>query len=74
MSAVLRNDRGMTLFELIAVMLIIGVLSTIAVPEFISYREKAFNSAAASDLKALRTSMESFALDNQEYPTDVLYR
>lgn len=70
----LRNDRGLTFFELIAVMLIIGLLATIAIPEFTSYREKAANSASLSDLRVLRTAMESYVTENQEYPTDVSYR
>ncbi|TGU72753.1 prepilin-type N-terminal cleavage/methylation domain-containing protein [Geomonas terrae] len=74
MPATIRNQQGFTLFELITVMLIIGVLATLAIPEMTAYREKAFNSASASDLKNLKASMESYAAENQEYPVVVAYR
>ncbi|WP_136525073.1 type IV pilin protein [Geomonas ferrireducens] len=70
----LRDEKGLTLFELISVMLIIGILATIAIPEFTSYREKAANSASVSDLRVLKTAMESYFSENQEYPIDVAYR
>ncbi|WP_136513000.1 type IV pilin protein [Geomonas edaphica] len=74
MPATIRNQQGFTLFELIAVMLIIGVLATFAIPEYTSYRAKACNSASASDLKNLKTGMESYMMENQEYPVVVAYR
>jgi prepilin-type N-terminal cleavage/methylation domain len=74
MPAMIRDQKGFTLFELIAVMLIIGVLATLAIPQMTAYREKAFNSASASDLKNLKVGMESYVLENQEYPAVVAYR
>ncbi len=38
----MKNNRGFTLIELMVVISIIGILAAIAIPNFISYRNKAF--------------------------------
>ncbi|WP_316348223.1 prepilin-type N-terminal cleavage/methylation domain-containing protein [Desulfuromonas acetoxidans] len=63
-----KNQKGFTLIELLIVVAIIGILAAIAIPQFASYRKKAFNSAAQSDLKTMRTSLEGYFTDELEYP------
>jgi type II secretion system protein G len=70
----LRSTKGFTLIELLIVVAIIGILAAIAIPQFASYREKAYNSASNSDLKNIKTGMEAYMADNQEYPVEVDYR
>jgi type IV pilus assembly protein PilA len=64
-----KGHRGFTLIELMIVIAIIGILAAIAIPQFAAYREKSFNTAATSDLRNIRTSLEAFYADNQGYPT-----
>ena len=64
-----KNEKGFTLIELLIVVAIIGILAAIAIPQFSSYRAKAYNSSAQSDLRNLKTQMESAFADNQAYPT-----
>jgi prepilin-type N-terminal cleavage/methylation domain-containing protein len=45
----LNNKKGFTLIELMIVIAIIGILAAIAIPNFISYRDKSFCSKAESD-------------------------
>jgi type IV pilus assembly protein PilA len=70
----LRSRKGFTLIELLIVVAIIGILAAIAIPQFSAYRAKAYNSAANSDLKNIKTGMEAYMADMQEYPGDVLYQ
>jgi type IV pilus assembly protein PilA len=59
---------GFTLIELLIVVAIIGILAAIAIPQFSAYRAKAYNSAATSDLKNAKTSLEAYFMDNHTYP------
>jgi type IV pilus assembly protein PilA len=62
-------QNGFTLVELMIVVAIIGILAAIAIPQFAAYRQRAFNSAAQSDLKNFKTAMETDFADNQAYQT-----
>ena len=62
------NDKGFTLIELLIVVAIIGILAAIAIPQFSSYRQKAYNAAAKTDLKNFATSLESYYMEYQFYP------
>ncbi len=66
-----KNQKGFTLIELLIVVAIIGILAAIAIPQFSAYRQKAYNSAAQSDLKNTKTGMEAFMADNQSYPSSL---
>ena len=63
-----KGEKGFTLIELLIVVAIIGILAAIAIPQFSAYRQKAYNSAANSDLKNMKTGMEAFKADTQFYP------
>lgn len=62
------NQKGFTLIELMIVVAIIGILAAIAIPQFAAYRSRAQNSAALSDARNLRTDMEGYFSEWQEYP------
>ena len=54
------NQKGFTLIELMIVIAIIGILAAIAIPNFISYRDKAFCSAAESDANAVAAALADY--------------
>ena len=55
-----RGARGFTLIELLIVVVIIGILATIAIPKFASTKEQAFLAAMKTDLRNLATAEESY--------------
>jgi type II secretion system protein G len=63
-----RDQKGFTLIELLIVVAIIGILAAIAIPQFASYRQKAFDAAAQSDLRTMKTELEGYYTDNFHYP------
>jgi len=63
-----KSEKGFTLIELLIVVAIIGILAAIAIPQFASYRKKAFDSASASDLKTMRTELEGYYTEKYRYP------
>jgi len=67
MKEITKTEKGFTLIELMIVVAIIGILAAIAIPQFASYRSKAFNAAAVSDLHTARLAEESVFADYQLY-------
>ncbi len=66
----LNKKRGFTLIELLVVIAIIAILAAIAIPQFAKYRVKAYNAAAESDLRQIRTTLEALYADYYTYGTD----
>ncbi len=64
----MRSSKGFTLIELLIVVAIIAILAAIAIPQFSAYRVKAYNSTAEADLRNLKTGLEAFYADQQQYP------
>jgi type IV pilus assembly protein PilA len=63
----MKNQKGFTLIELLVVVAIIGILAAIAIPQFASYRARAFCSRVESDVKNTVTALEAFYAQNETY-------
>jgi type IV pilus assembly protein PilA len=60
----LRDERGFTLLELLVVILIVGILATIAIPSFIGQTAKALNVQAKVLARTAQTAAETLAAEN----------
>lgn len=64
-----RNQRGFTLIELMVVLVIIGVLAALIVPNVLDRADDARVTAARTDIANLQQALKLYKLDNQRYPT-----
>lgn len=63
----IRDERGFTLIELLVVILIIGILAAIAIPSFLSQKDKAGDASAKSYARNMQTAQETYFTDNNSY-------
>ena len=66
-----RHRQGFTLIELLIVVVIIGILASIAIPKFSATRERAFISTMKSDLKNLASQQEVYYNEHFSYAPDL---
>jgi len=65
----LRNAKGFTLIELMIVVVIIGILAAIAIPNFISMQDRAKESSVKANMHSVQLAIEDFAVQNDgTYP------
>lgn len=62
---------GFTLIELLIVVVIIGVLASIAIPKFANTKEKAYLTSMKSDLRNLVTAEEAYFADSIKYTSNL---
>ena|SRR5688572_3593773 len=66
----MNRRRGFTFVELLVVMLLLGALSSMAVPRFREYKTRAFIAAMQSDLGNLKIAQEEHWAEHLKYATD----
>jgi len=63
------KERGFTLIELMVVLVIIGVLAALIVPNVIDRADDARVTAAKTDINNIAQALKLYKLDNQRFPT-----
>jgi len=64
-----RNARGFTLIELLIVVAIIGIIAAIAIPNLLNAIDRGKQKKTMADMRSIGTAVESYAVDNNIYPT-----
>lgn len=67
-----KEEKGFTLIELLVVVIILGILTAIAIPSYLSFKGRANDSAAKANVRAIIPSVESYFADNNSYASMTL--
>jgi len=63
------NIKGFTLIELMVVIAIIGILAALAVPSFVTYRQRSYDKQVNSVIKNIASAQSMYnAINDTEYP------
>jgi general secretion pathway protein G len=63
-----KQESGFTLMELMIVMMIIGILTTLAIPSFNAAIKSAREAVLKEDLRVMRSAIDSYTMDKQKAP------
>ncbi len=61
------EEKGFTLIELLVVMIILAILTAIAIPSYLSFKDRANKAAAGADVRSIIPSIEAYFSDNGTY-------
>ncbi|GAB3241581.1 type II secretion system major pseudopilin GspG [Pseudaeromonas pectinilytica] len=64
-----QRQGGFTLLEIMVVIVILGILASMVVPNLMSKKDQADRQKAVSDIVALENALDMYKLDNSRYPT-----
>jgi general secretion pathway protein G len=62
-------EHGFTLIEIMVVVIIIGLLAAVIVPQVIDKVDQARVTKAKADIQSIETALTMYRLDNSKYPT-----
>ena len=67
----MRDQRGFTLIEVLVVIVLVGVLASLAISQYAGFRARAFDRKVAAAVRGVATSEEAYYAENRSYAADV---
>lgn len=64
-----KRQAGFTLMEIMVVIVILGILSAMVIPNLLGNKEQADRQKAVTDITALEGALDMYKLHNSRYPT-----
>lgn len=64
----MQNQRGFTLVELLVVIVVLGIIASIAIPRFLASQDRAHVTAAVADVDHFRKALAVYEVDYGAYP------
>jgi len=64
-----KSNQGFTLIEIMVVVVILGILGALIIPNIMGRTDDARSTAARNDLRNIASALELYRLDNYDYPS-----
>lgn len=65
----IRDERGLTLIEIVVVIIVLGLLAGLVGPQIIGRVSEARSSTARTQIELFSVALDNYRLDNSRYPT-----
>lgn len=66
-----RDDAGYTIAEILVVLVVLGLIATLAVPSVLGTIQRARESTLRQNLTVIRTAIDEYYADHLEYPKEL---
>jgi len=71
MQKLINKQGGFTIIELLVVIVIIGILVALLLPNLFTAQQRARDTERKNDLSTIQTQLETYYNDNSEYPANI---
>src|ERR1041385_6236773 len=73
-TSIIKKEGGFTLLELLIVIVIIGILALLIIPNITSAPKKARDTGRKTDLRAIQKALEEYFVSNNIYPASATWQ